>query len=261
MRTIDLYYTVDGAADTPPLVLGASLGTDTTLWQPQVPELAGRFRIVRYDHRGHGRSPVPPGPYRIEELGADLLALLDRLGLARVHLGGLSLGGMVGMWLAAHAPDRVDRLVLLCTSARLGPPQTWAERAAAVRAGGMAAIADPALARWFPPGFAERQPSTVARWREVLLATPAEGYAACCEAIAAMDLRPVLPRIQAPTLVIAAREDPATPPEHAERIAAAIPGARLELLADAAHLANLAQPERVTRLVGAFLDDRREMPT
>jgi 3-oxoadipate enol-lactonase len=254
MRTVELYYTVDGPAEAPPLVLGASLGTDTTLWCPQLPSLAGRLRVIRYDHRGHGRSPVPAGPYRIDQLGADLLALLDRLGLARVHLGGLSLGGMVGMWLAAHAPHRVDRLVLLCTAARLGPAQAWAERAAMVRAHGMAAIADAGLARWFTPGFAERHPRTVARWREVLLGTPAEGYAACCEAIQVMDLLPVLPRIQAPTLVIAAREDPATPPEHAERIAAAIPGARLELLADAAHLANLAQPERVSRLVLKFLE-------
>jgi 3-oxoadipate enol-lactonase len=254
MRTVELYYTVDGPAEAPALVLGASLGTDTTLWQPQVPGLAERFRVVRYDHRGHGRSPVPTGPYRIEELGADLLALLDRLGLVRVHLGGLSLGGMVGLWVAAQAPHRVDRLVLLCTSAHLGPAEAWAERAAAVRAGGIAAVADPALARWFPPGFADLDPPTVARCREVLLATPAEGYAACCDAIRTMDLRPVLPRIQAPTLVIAAREDPATPPEHAERIAAAIPDARLEFLTDAAHLANLAQPERVTRLLVEFLE-------
>jgi len=256
VSSVALHSVVDGPDDAPVLVLGSSIGTSTALWEPQVPALARRFRVVRYDHRGHGRSPVPPGPYELADLGRDVVALLDRLGVERAHVGGLSLGGMVAMWVAAHAPERVDRLALLCTSAKLGPPELWAGRAAAVRAGGMAAIADSVVARWFPDGFADD--GTSARMREVLLATPPEGYAACCGAIEVMDLEPVLPTIAAPTLVIAGGEDPATPPEHAARIAAAVPGARLATVDGAAHLANLSHPDDVTRLLVDFLDSRED---
>ena len=126
------------------------------MWDPQVPRLAERLRVVRYDHRGHGNSPVPPGPYSLDDLGADALALLDRLGLERVHWCGLSLGGMVGMWMAINAPERIDRLVLCCTSARLGPPAMWADRARTVRAEGVEAIADAGIGRWLTVGFIER---------------------------------------------------------------------------------------------------------
>jgi 3-oxoadipate enol-lactonase len=248
----ELHHRLDGPAGAPALVLSGSLGTTLEMWRSQVAALADSRRILRYDHRGHGGSAVPRGPYRIDELGTDLLALLDRLGLARVDLAGLSLGGMVGMWLAAHAPDRVRRLALLCTSARLGAPETWRERAAAVRAGGTSAVADTVVARWFTPGFARRDPTAVAWAREMLRDTPAEGYAGCCEAIATMDLEPVLGEIHAPTLVIAGSQDPATPPEHSERLVAGITGARLELV-DAAHLANIEQPEAVSTLLMGFL--------
>jgi 3-oxoadipate enol-lactonase len=248
-----LHYTVDGPAAAPVLVLGSSLGTSGAMWQPQMAALTPHLRVLRYDHRGHGASPVPPGPYRLDELGADLLALLDRLGLDRVHLGGLSLGGMVAMWLAAHAPQRVEKLILMCTSARLGPPETWAQRAATVRTGGVAAIADPVLERWFTPEFVERHPGVVGWARRLLITTPAEGYAGCCAAIERMDLIPVLGRITAPTLVIAGARDPATPPEHAALIARGIHGARLEVVPEAAHLANIAQPAVIDRLVLEFL--------
>jgi 3-oxoadipate enol-lactonase len=248
-----LHHTVDGPDGAPLLVLGSSLGTSGAMWQPQLAGLVSRFRVVRYDHRGHGSSPVPPGPYRIEDLGMDLLALLDHLGLDRVHLGGLSLGGMVAMWLAAHAPERVDRLVLLCTSARLGPPETWVRRAASVRAGGMETIAEAVLARWFTPGFVERHPGVVGWARRLLFTTPPEGYAGCCAAIGKMDLIPVLGRITAPTLVIAGAEDPATPPDHGALIAAGIPGARLTVVPGAAHLANVEQPDEIDRLLPEFL--------
>ena len=245
----DLYYTVDGPAGAPTLVLGNSLGTTVAMWEPQLPALTGRFRVVRYDHRGHGGSPVPDGPYSLAELGADLLSLLDRLGLARVHLGGLSLGGMVAMWVAAHAPKRVDRLALLCTSARLGPPEMWVQRAETVLAHGVEAIADMMVGRWFTPAFAATSPEVVAWARKQLTDTPASGYAACCAAVQTMDLVPVLGSITAPTLVIAGAEDPATPPEHARVIAAGIPNVRLEIVPDAAHLANVEQPGAVNRLL------------
>jgi len=170
-----------------------------------------------------------------------------------VHLGGLSLGGMVAMWVAAHAPQRVDRLALLCTSARLGPPEMWAQRMETVRAQGVEAIGDLMVGRWFTPGFAATRPNVVAWARKLLVGTPDDGYAGCCAAIQTMDLVPVLGSITAPTLVIAGADDPATPPEHAHRIAASIPGARLEILPGAAHLANIEQPEAVTRLLLDFL--------
>ena len=251
--SLDLNYVVDGPAGGPAVLLGGSLGTSVEMWRPQLAALTERFRVIRYDHRGHGGSAVPPGPYRIDDLGRDVVALLDRLELPRVHVGGLSLGGMVGMWLAANAPERVDRLMLLCTSALLGPPELWSNRAAAVRAGGMPAIADPVLARWFTPGFVSRQPDVVDWARGLLTATSPVGYAGCCAAIQHMDLEPALASITAPTLVIAGADDPATPPAMAERIAAAIPGARLEIVPDAAHLANVEQPAIVNRLLLDFL--------
>jgi 3-oxoadipate enol-lactonase len=241
-----LSYVVDGPSviDAPTVLLGPSLGSTVAMWAPQVPALSRRLRVIRFDQRGHGGSPVPPGPYTVEDLGQDVLALMDHLGLDRVHYAGLSLGGMVGMWLAAHAPQRIDRLALLCTGAHLPPARGWLDRAAAVRSGGMAAVADAVLARWFTPAFAVRE-----EYRAMLLATPVDGYAACCEAIAALDLRPVLATIAAPTLVIAGAEDPATPPDLGRQIASAVPGATFELVAGTAHLANVERADVVTELL------------
>lgn len=254
MTAVALHHEVAGPDGAPVVLLGSSLGATLELWEPQVPALAERFRVVRFDHRGHGRSPVPPGPYEIADLGGDVLALLDRLGAERASYAGLSLGGMVGMWLGAHAPDRADRLALLCTSAHL-PNPTWAERAAAVRAAGTTeVIADAVVERWLTPSFARERPEVAARLRATLAAQPPEGYAACCGAIERMDLRPDLGAIRAPTLVVAAADDPATPPEHGRVIAAAIPGARFELVADAAHLAGVQRPEIVTALLFDHLD-------
>jgi 3-oxoadipate enol-lactonase len=247
--TVAVYHAVEGRPDAPAVVLSNSLGATPAMWDPQMPALTQSFRVIRYDHRGHGRSPAPPGPYDIEDLGHDLVALLDRLGVARAHVFGVSIGGMVGMWVAAHAPDRVDRLVLCSTSSRLGPPEAWAERAATVRAKGTAAVADAVVARWFTPAYAARNPGTVAEMRAMLAATPAEGYAACCGAVERMDLRADLGAIRAPTLVIAGADDPATPPSQAERIADGITGSRLVVIEDAAHLVNVEQVDAVDRLV------------
>ncbi|WP_165949758.1 3-oxoadipate enol-lactonase [Micromonospora sp. KC207] len=253
--TSRLHLAVDGPADAPVLLLGSSLGTSCAMWEPQVPALAERFRVIRYDHLGHGRSAAPAGPYTLDLLGRELLRTLDALDLPWVHYAGLSLGGMVGMWLAAHAPDRVRRLALLCTSASLGPPEQWRERAATVRAAGLPAIADAVVARWFTPAFAATRPDVVAGYRAMLTATSPVGYAACCEAIAAMDLRGDLGRVGAPTLVVAGADDPATPVEHARQIAGRIPGARLAVVGAAAHLANVEQPERVCRLLREHFDE------
>jgi len=254
MSAVAVHHRIDGPPDAPPLLMINSLGADLSMWEPQLPALSARLRVIRYDARGHGRSPVPPGRYGLADLGRDALALLDRLGVARAQVVGLSLGGMTAMWLAAHAPERVDRLVLFCTSARLGPPAAWAERAATVRAGGTAAVADAVVARWVTPGYAAAHPGQVRRLRDMVAATPAIGYAGACAAIEDMDLRPDLPGVTAPTLVVAGADDPATPPAHGAAIAAAIPGARLEVVADAAHLASFEQAATANRLILEALD-------
>jgi 3-oxoadipate enol-lactonase len=245
--SVKLHHRLDGPSGAPVLVLSNSLGTSLGMWDDQLPALADQFRVLRYDQRGHGRTPAPPGPYTVAELGRDAQALLDRLGFERVSFCGASLGGMAAMWLAINAPERIDRLVLCCTSAHLPPRETWTERAATVRAQGMDAIVDAALERWFTPALAERRPQAVERTRRALLDTPAEGYAGCCEAIAAHDLRQELGSIRAPTLVIAAADDPATPPEHGQLIVDAIDGARFVALERARHLAVVERPKEFTR--------------
>jgi 3-oxoadipate enol-lactonase len=250
---VALHHRLEGPAEAPVLALASSVGSDLSMWEPQAAALSGRFRVLRYDHRGHGGSPVPAGPYSIADLGGDLLALLDRLELERVHLCGLSLGGMVGMWVAAHAPERVERLVVCCTAAHFPPRELWDERARVVRAEGMGALVDATMERWLTASFRAAAPEVESRLRATFEATPPEGYAGCCEAIRDMDLRPALSAIAAPTLVIAGAEDPATPPAWGEAIAGAIPDARLEVLAEAAHLANLERPEALTAAVAEHL--------
>ena len=253
MTACAVHHTFAGPEEAGVVVLSNSLGTTLEMWEPQAAVLARDLRVLRYDMRGHGRSPVPETPYSIADLGADLVALLDRHGIERASLCGVSLGGMVSMWAAAHAPERVDRLVLCSTSAIMGPPESWTERAALVRREGMAAVADTVVARWFTPGFTAARPDVVAAIRAQLASTPPEGYAGCCEAIKDMDQRPVLPSITAPTLVIAAGGDPSTPPAHARTIAGLIPGVRLEVLDRGAHLVNVEEPDLVTPLIAAHL--------
>jgi 3-oxoadipate enol-lactonase len=220
------------------------------MWQEQCRALqAHGFRTVAYNHRGHGGALVAPGPYTIADLGGDVVALLDSLDIERAHFVGLSLGGMTGMWLAANAPARVANLVLCCTSAKLGPPAGWSDRARAVRANGTGSVADAVVSRWLTPAYAERFPERLASLRQMVADIPDEGYAACCGAIERMDLTGDLPKITAPTLVIAGADDPATPPEHGRRIAQLISDARLEIVENAAHLGNLEQPAKFTQLI------------
>jgi 3-oxoadipate enol-lactonase len=241
-------YELTGPSDAPVVVLSNSLGNDRTLWDAQLPALAERFRVLRYDQRGHGATPSAPGPYGLADLGGDVLELLDHLGIAEAHFAGVSLGGMTGMWLAENAPERITTLAPICTSADLTPPEAWRERAEQVRANGTESMFDATLPRWFTPAMAG-DPQVREKYRAMLAATDDESYAACCEAIASMDIRDDLPRITAPTLVIAGAKDAATPPSHAEQIAAAVAGAKVEVLAEAAHLANAEQPEAVNRLL------------
>lgn len=250
MTAVKLNAETDGPPDAPALLLGGSLGTTLDMWDPQVAALAREARVVRFEHRGHGASPVPTGPYTMDDLGTDVLALMDRLGVERASYAGVSIGGMVGQWLAINAPERIDRLILICTSAHLPPAESWHERAAAVRAAGTpAAVADAVIARWFTEGYAARAPEVVARYRAMIGSIAAEGYAGCCEAIAGMDLRAGLGRVSAPTLVLAGAQDPAIGPEHGEAIAAAVAGARLEVLDPGAHLLNVERADEVTGLI------------
>ena len=244
----------DLPADVPTVVMAGSLGSTLSMWDPQVPELSARYRVVRYDTRGHGSSPVGDTTCRIDDLADDLLALIDRLDVGPVHLVGLSLGGMTAMRLAARNPGRVRSLTVLCTSALLGPAEAWLTRAATVRDKGTGAVADAVVSRWFSPGFLAAEPDRVAHFRDMIAGTPPEGYAACCEAIAAMDLRPDLPAITAPTLVIGGIQDPATPPPHLQAIAAGIADSTLLMLEPAAHLANVEQAAAVTAALLQHLD-------
>jgi 3-oxoadipate enol-lactonase len=247
---VEVHRVAEGDPGGEAVVFSGSLGSDHRMWEPQAKALADNgYRVIRYDHRGHGSSPSPAGPYAIGDLSEDLFALLDSLGIGRAHVVGLSLGGMTAMWAGAHQPERVASLVLCCTSAKLGPPESWAARAKTVRANGLASIAHAVVSRWVTPGYAAANPERAEFLRGMFTESSPEGYAECCGAIERMDLTADLPLITAPTLVIAGAGDTATPPEHGRRIADAIPGARLEIVDGAAHLGNFEQPARFADLI------------
>lgn len=247
-----LHYRVDGAANRPCVVLSNSLGTDLSMWDAQVDALAAGFRIVRYDTRGHGASSAGTGPADLARLGRDVLALLDHLGIARAAFCGISMGGLTGQWLGIHAPERIERLVLANTAARIGTAEAWSTRARQVRAAGMDAIADGAAARWFTPAFIERAPATVDAMLATLRGQDAEGYAACCDALALADLRADAGTIAAPTLVVAGRDDPVTTVADAAWLRDRIPGARLAEVA-ASHLSNIEAAAAFTDALRGFL--------
>jgi len=247
-----LNVAVEGRADAPVLMLCNSLGTDLHMWDLQMAWFTHDFRLVRYDRRGHGKSGVPKGPYTIERLGRDALAIMDGLGLDEVNWCGLSMGGMVGQWLGANAPDRIGRLIMSNTACYYADKKPWNDRIRFLRANGLKGIIGPNMERWFSAGFRERAPQTIARMTEMLLATPLEGYIACVEAVRDMDHRDILGKIKAPTLIIAGRYDPATTIEDAEFIHSRIPGSTLTVI-DAAHISNVEQPEIYAGEVLEFL--------
>lgn len=249
--SVELFHVDEGPRGAPVLVLAGSLGSTVEMWRPQVAALSGSFRIVRLDHRGHGGSPVPPGPYRMADLAGDVLALLDRLGLERVAWCGLSLGGMVGMYLGSEAPERLTSLTLCCTTAHFLDPAPWVDRIAAVSAGGTAPIAEAVVSRWFTPDWAAAHPDAVAECRAMVAETPDASYLACCQAIEAWDHRDRLGAVAVPTLVIGGSDDLSTPVEpHSRTLVDGIPGARLEVVA-AGHLATIEQPALTSTLIGA----------
>jgi len=243
---------VTGWDGAPVLMLSNSLTCDLAMWNAQMPALSERFRLVRYDGRGQGTSVTTAGPYTMEQLGRDALSVLDALGLERVDFCGLSMGGMVGMWLLTHAPHRIRRAVLANTAAFMGPASLWDGRIALARRGGMAAVAGPTLARWFPASFHASAPETVDGMRPAILATPLEGYVACCEAIRDMDQRDAIRSIDTPTLVLVGANDPATTPADGELIHRAVTGSRLVTL-PAGHISAVETPDAFGAEVVAFL--------
>ncbi len=238
-----IHYRFDGPSSGPTVMLSNSLASNLAMWDQQVPALTGAgFRVLRYDSRGHGGSAVPDGPYTIEMLSDDAVALMDSLELDRVHFGGLSKGGMVGQMLGAKRGDRLISLTLCCTSAHMPPPESWDERiATAAGEGGMANNAPGILERWFTKPGQARMPEEVARVREMILTTPVAGFSACCMAIREMDQRESIRVITTPTLVIVGEEDPSTTVEMARLIHERIGGSKLAIIPDAAHFANVEQ--------------------
>jgi 3-oxoadipate enol-lactonase len=251
---IAIHHRFDGPQDAPVLMLSNSLGTRLEMWDSQIRALAARYRVLRYDGRGHGRTAVPDGPYGIRLLAEDAIALLDALGVERAHFCGLSKGGMVGQVLGAEHGDRISSLTLCATACRLGPKELWNERIAAVIEKGMPAVAEGVLERWLTRRYREEAPAEVERVREMILETPSRGYAGCCAAIRDMDLCGMLSRIRVPTLVIAGEDDPATPPDVVRAVHERIPGSRLVVIPQAAHLLNIEQAETFNRTLLGFLD-------
>jgi 3-oxoadipate enol-lactonase len=250
-----LNVSIEGRDGGPTLMLSNSLGCTLQMWEPQMQALRQVFRVIRYDRRGHGKSGVPPGPYSMERFGRDALAILDHFNIHKTHWCGLSMGGMVGQWLGAHAPERFAKIILANTACYYADPTNWLSRINAVKQGGIAAVADTVIATWLSADFRERQPQIAARMKAMLVASPVAGYLACCEALSTLDQRALLPKIKSPTLVIAGRHDMATPIAAGELIRSKIPGASLTIL-DAAHISNVEQPDAFTDAVVGFLTQR-----
>lgn len=243
---------VEGRDGGPTLMLSNSLGTNLNMWEPQMKVLTRLFRVIRYDRRGHGKSEAPPGPYSMERFGRDVLAILDDLNIEKVHWCGLSMGGMVGQWLGANAPERMGKIILSNTACYYPDPTNWLNRIKAVKEGGMAGVTDTVIATWLTADFREREPQITANLKAMLLAAPVQGYLACCEALLRLDQRDLLPRIKSPTLVIAGRHDVATPVAAGEFIRSKIENANLTIL-DAAHISNIEQSHAFTDTVVGFL--------
>jgi 3-oxoadipate enol-lactonase len=243
---------VDGPASAPVIVLSNSLGTNLAMWEPQLATLTQRFRVLRYDTRGHGATTVTPGPYSIAQLGRDALTLLDALKVQRAHFCGLSLGGVTGMWLAVNAPARIDRLVLANTAPKIFTQEAWNTRIENVRKSGLESIADTVIGGWLTQGFRDREPATAARMRAMLTSMPVEGYIGCCVAIRDIDLREAIRGIKQPTLIIAGTHDKGTPPADGRAMQQAIAAAHYVEL-DAAHISSVEAADRFTAELSSFL--------
>jgi len=248
-----IHYDLAGPASAPALVFSNSLGATLSMWDPQTSALSKQFRVLRYDTRGHGQSSATPGPYSIEQLARDVLALLDELQLDRVHFCGLSMGGQTGMWLALNAPARLQKLVLCNTAAKIATPEMWNPRIEAVRTGGMKSISTAVIGRWFSADFRAKSPAVVASTKLMLEGANPDGYAANCAAVRDFDARETVAAIRVPTLVISGTHDAATTPADGRYLADHIPGARYTEL-NAAHLSNIEDRDRFNSELVAFLN-------
>jgi 3-oxoadipate enol-lactonase len=251
---LTIHYELEGELGLPVLALSNSLGMNLSMWDPQLPEFSKHFRVLRYDARGHGGSPVTPGPYSIEQLSWDVVALLDSLNIETASFCGLSMGGMVGQWLGSNAASRLNKLVLCNTLPKIGTAEGWNARIEKVRAGGVMAVVPETLERWFTPGFRAARPEVIAATARMLEATDREGYAASCAAVRDMDQRHTAAEIRVPTLIVASTEDPVTPPEEEQFLLEQIAGAKYFEL-KAAHLSNVEAADEFTSGVLKFLLD------
>jgi 3-oxoadipate enol-lactonase len=252
LRGAHIHYELTGHGKAPVLVLSNSLGTNFFMWDAQLPALLKHFRVLRYDTRGHGQSPVTPGPYSFDQLAQDVLALADALDVQEFSFCGLSMGGVTGMWLGIHAPERLHKLVLCSTAAKIGNADTWNARIDTIRKHGAKSIAAGTIERWFTQRYREKAPQAVERIRHMVESTSTEGYVACCEALRQADFREAIAQIRTPTLVISGTHDPATTPQDGRFIAERVPAARFVEL-DAAHMSNVEQPEKFTEELNGFL--------
>jgi 3-oxoadipate enol-lactonase len=252
IKDLRMHYQLDGPADAAVLVLSNSLGTNLSLWEPQLPAFTGDFCVLRYDARGHGQTSATPGEYSVEILARDVLRLLDALKLDRVHFCGLSIGGMTGMWLAADAPERLNKLVLCNTAPKIGNADGWNARIRTVREGGTKAVSESVIERWFTSNFRARNPDLMATTKAMIDGTSTDGYTGSCAAVRDFDFWPEVGAIRAPTLVIAGAHDAAVPPADGQKLAHEIPGARFAELS-AAHISNIEDADRFTAEVSAFL--------
>ncbi len=248
-----LHYALEGPEDAPVMVLANSLGTDLRIWDRVVAGLAGQFRFLRYDKRGHGLSEATPAPYQMDDHIGDLAALLDALGIEAAIVGGVSVGGMIAQGLAARHPERVRGLILCDTAHRIGDEAQWDQRIRAIQEGGIEALADAILERWFTAAFRRDRADELAIWRQMLVRTPIDGYIGTCAAIRDTDLGPEIATIGVPTLAVCGAEDGATPPDLVREMAALIPKARFNLIEGAAHLPSIEAPETLARMIAGFV--------
>ncbi len=252
---LTLHVRLEGQAEAPPLVLVNSLGSDIRLWDGIAPTLAERYRVVRFDKRGHGLSDTPPGPYRMTDLAGDLASLMDGLATGPAIVMGISIGGMIAQRLAVARPELVRALVLMNTGHRIGDAATWGERMRAIEAGGIEAIADAVIGRWLPDAWRAKHPGEARLWRNMLTRTPMAGYLGCCAALRDADLSEAVRSIAVPALCLAGERDLATPPALLARLTELLPNGRLVVLDGAAHLPCIDQPERVRVEVAGFLKE------
>jgi 3-oxoadipate enol-lactonase len=252
---ISINHRLEGPANASVVMLSHSLATNLSMWDPQVPALTSRYRVLRYDTRGHGGTDAPEGPYSLEQLAEDARALLQALGVSRTHFIGLSMGGMIGQVLALERPQLLHSLVLCDTSSRVPAEAkpTWDERIRVTRAQGMEPHVEPTIGRWFTAPFRERRPDVVSPVRAMIRGTSPRGYIGCCQAIAALDLTDRLHAIGVPTLIIVGEDDPGTPVAASRTIHERIKGSELVILKSASHLSNMEQSEAFNRAVTAFL--------